>query len=202
MSKKKITFDVDDILWSLNKKMTEITGIDYNKLTVYSSKSNPLLTANERKRALHTYGTIELYENINWHDGITRINNINAAVHINSNCLSEDIANMKRKQLQQILNIPDSNMKFNVITMDKSTEKVIDADTYIFVDDSPYNISASPAAFNIMLKCPWNTSEISQKLISDNNKKVIMCDSLNDIISIINKILESENDFYEYKNYN
>lgn len=202
MSKKKITFDVDDILWSLNKKMTEITGIDYNKLTVYSSKSNPLLTANERKRALHTYGTIELYENINWHDGITRINNINAAVHINSNCLSEDIANMKRKQLQQILNIPDSNMKFNVITMDKSTEKVIDTDTYIFVDDSPYNISASPASFNIMLKCPWNTSEISQKLISDNNKKVIMCDSLDDIISVINKILESENDFYEYKNYN
>ena len=74
----------------------------------------------------------------------------------------------------------------NVVNDFKS--KILPKDTYIFVDDSPYNISKSNAVYNIMIKRPWNISNEANELLK--NTSVIMCDSLNEVIDTIENILK------------
>lgn len=47
---KKIIFDVDDTLWSLNKKVCTNLNIPYEKIITFSVYENPLLTKNEKKK--------------------------------------------------------------------------------------------------------------------------------------------------------
>ena len=41
---RNIVFDLDDTLWHLNKKASELTGINFNKLKTFITTENPLLT--------------------------------------------------------------------------------------------------------------------------------------------------------------
>lgn len=198
---KKIIFDVDDILWSLNKRMTDKAGLIYENQITFRTEDNPLLTTAQKEKAMTILRDNTTFENIKWHDGIERINNIPADIYINSNSLSQETADTKRKQLHDVLNIPDDHMTLNVtVSASAIKQKKIDNDTFIFVDDSPHNLSMSTAKYNIALIRPWNTSNIGKTIIKESNRKVIYCESLNKIIDTINMILKKEEDFYEYIN--
>ena len=187
---KIVVFDVDDILWALNRKMTAMTGIDYEKLHVYSILENQLLPEIERNAAYAVYTGHELFENIEWYDGIERINTLNADVRINSNSLNEKAAELKRTQLKQVLNLSDDKIIIHNVKDEK--KKTMIEDTFILVDDSPYNIAKSTAQFNIVLKQPWNTSPEMQKLMRQNRKGYIYCDSLAHIIDLVEMLLSNE----------
>ena len=187
---KIVVFDVDDILWALNRKMTAMTGIDYEKLHVYSILENQLLPETERNAAYAVYTGHELFENIEWYDGIERINTLNADVRINSNSLNEKAAELKRTQLKQVLNLSDDKIIIHNVKDEK--KKTMIEDTFILVDDSPYNIAKSTAQFNIVLKQPWNTSPEMQKLMRQNRKGYIYCDSLAHIIDLVEMLLSNE----------
>lgn len=187
---KIVVFDFDDILWALNRKMTAMTGIDYEKLHVYSILENQLLPEIERNAAYAVYTGHELFENIEWYDGIERINTLNADVRINSNSLNEKAAELKRTQLKQVLNLSDDKIIIHNVKDEK--KKTMIEDTFILVDDSPYNIAKSTAQFNIVLKQPWNTSPEMQKLMRQNRKGYIYCDSLAHIIDLVEMLLSNE----------
>lgn len=127
---------------------------------------------------------------MNFYPGIERIDSLNANVFINSNSCSKRAIELKRTQLQQILKIPAENYRFNFIRLGDHRPKNITANTFIFIDDSPYNLIKSDAIYNIALKKPYNTTEKVLKLIADHNKNVIFCDTLNNIIDTIEMLLK------------
>lgn len=190
---KKIIFDIDDILWPLNNRVAKRTKIDVNKLITYNPKDNPLLSENEKQRLLDEYNRADLFENIRFSSGIEKINNLNADVYINSNVYSQRAIDLKKSQLQKILNIPEDHYIFNLITPEASKEpKIIKSDVFIFIDDSPYNITDSNAQHNIMIKKPYNTSQQAFNLYAKHpDKKIIICEDLNGVIDVINDLLNN-----------
>lgn len=191
---KKIIFDVDDTLWSLNKKVCMNLNIPYEKIITFSVYENPLLTKNEKKKMLNAYGNPELFKDILWFDGIKRINQLNDVdIYINSNSVNEECTKCKYKQLTSILKIPSNHILINTIDIknENVTKKDIDKDAYIFVDDSPHNVSLSNAKYNIMIKTPWNQSASAKQLIK--NKNVIFCENLNEVIDVIEHLISEEN---------
>lgn len=150
---KKVVFDVDDILWSLNEKASNDAGVDRNNIVTYNPRKNPLLSDEEKHRLIKSYTNPTLFENIKWYDGISRINTLKADVSINSNALSASAAESKRAQLKQVLTLPDDKIQINIVEQGKG-KKSIGEDVYIFVDDCPDNVLNSRATYNIMMKCP------------------------------------------------
>lgn len=183
---RKVVFDVDDTLWSLNKRIASKTELNYNKLTVFSAHDNPNLTETERDILLSSYANSKMFENIKWDIGIEEINTLPADIYINSNNATQEIADLKRNQLHDILTIPDDHIIMNITGNNKSaiTKKHISDDVYILVDDSPHNIEMSKAKFNIIIKRPWNEHCILPKA-----KSVVFVDSLDDAIRLIKLIL-------------
>lgn len=74
---------------------------------------------------------------------------------------------------------------------ENATKKNIDKNAYIFVDDSPHNVSLSSAKYNIMIQTPWNQSASAKQLIK--NKNVIFCKNLNEAIDVIEHLISNEN---------
>ena len=189
---RKVVFDVDDILWSLNRRVCKQTGIPYEEIITFSIHENPLLTESEKEKMLKQYGNPESFKNIPWFDGIKRIMELKADVYINSNSLNEDCSYYKTKELQQVLNMPNNHIIINIVGQKKtdSIRKIINEDTYIFVDDSPDNVASSHAKYNIMICTPWNQSEKMKELTKEKN--VIFCKDLNEVIDVIEKLLKLE----------
>ena len=188
---KKIVFDIDDILWNLNERASSLANVYYDRLITYRIEDNYILSDEEKARMHDTYNRTDLFENINFNPGVEEINDLNADIYINSNVYSHDVTELKRQQLRKILNIPDDHYIFNLITPSTSqTPKRISSDTFIFVDDSPYNIIKSDAAYNIMIKKPWNISLQAMELYSKAHKNIIFCDDLYDVIDTIKQLLD------------
>lgn len=183
---RKVVFDVDDTLWLLNKRVASITGIDYGKLTIFSVHDNTNLTDDEKQKMLHVYADTETFKDIEWDAAIEHIRSIPADIYINSNNSTEEIAEIKRKQIHSVLDIPDDHIVMNITGLKKSsiTKKVIDEDTYILVDDSLHNIEMSTAVYNIVIKRPWN-----QHSPIPVDKNIIFVDDLYDAIATVNSIL-------------
>lgn len=192
----KIIFDMDDTLWSLNKRICQHTGIPYEKIITFSIHENPLLTESEKQMTLSSYGNTTMFENIEWFDGISQLNDMihdeNINVFINSNSANKTCSALKRRQLHEILDIPDDHIIINDTGCKKKNviQKTIDSDTYIFVDDSPHNVAMSPAEYNIMIKTPWNQSDAGKAIIKDKN--VIYCDDFNQVLKTIYNILDQK----------
>lgn len=185
---RKVIFDVDDTLWSLNKRVARITGIDYNKLTIFSVHDNANLTENEKQEMLRVYADTDTFRNIEWDDGIEHIDSIPADIYINSNNSTEEIAKVKREQLHSILNIQNDHIIMNITGLKKSsiTKKVIDGDTYILIDDSLHNIEMSTAVYNIVIRRPWN-----QNNPIPAGKNIIFVDDLRNAIITVKSILSA-----------
>lgn len=185
---RKVVFDVDDTLWSLNKRVSGITGIDYDKLTIFSVHDNVNLTEEEKQKMLRVYADTDTFRDIKWDASIEYIGSIAANIYINSNNSTEEIAEVKRKQLHSVLNIPDDHIIMNITGLKKSsiTKKVIDEDTYILVDDSLHNIEMSTAVYNIVIRRPWN-----QHSPIPEGKNIIFVDNLYNAILTVNGILST-----------
>ena len=192
----KIIFDMDDTLWSLNKRICKHTGIPYEKIITFSIHENPLLTESERQTMLSYYGNTSMFENIKWIDNVERINDMihdkNIDIFINSNSANDTCSAIKRRQLHEIFDMSDDHISINTTGNKKKNvvKKTIDDDTYIFVDDSPHNVAMSPAKYNIMIKTPWNQSDAGKTTVKDKN--VIYCDDFNHVLQTIYKILDQK----------
>lgn len=184
--KKIVVFDVDDILWSLNKRAALLANVPYNKLVTFNLSENTLLNKEEKDRIINVYNSNELFKVMNFYNGIERLNTLNAEVHISSNVFKEIPAQQKMNHLLKVLTIPIENIHLNMVT--DPYKKTLPEGTYIFVDDSPYNIANSTATHNIMLKKAWNTSELANKIMGDVPR--VQFDTLNEIIDYIEQILK------------
>lgn len=189
MEQKLVIFDCDDILWGLNEKVSNETGVDYTELVTFSIDENPYLTDSDKRLVSAMYHSAELFEDMKFYEGVERLKDINARVIINSNSMSQAAADMKRIQLKAATGLSDDQIVINVITPDNCKKKTIPEETFIFVDDSPHNVAMSPARYNIMMYKPWNSTREAFKEIE--GKECERWSSLNEIIDRVEYILEN-----------
>ena len=70
MHKKiRVVFDMDDILWDLNRVATDMAKIPYDKIIVFHVSENPLLTEEQKKALKQAYSSDELFDNMVWYEG-------------------------------------------------------------------------------------------------------------------------------------
>ncbi len=192
MNEPVVVFDIDDTLWPLTKRVAYKVGIDYSKLTAYRIEENPSVTPEQVKQVVELYSTGSTYRNIPWYNGVRRINSLKAEVRINSNNLNEEVAAVKTEELAKVLTLPADKITMNIIGEDY-TYKKLPTTMFILVEDSPYNIARSKAIHNILIKTPFNSSEYSMRIIRANTiSKLHICDTLDDAIDLIEKLLEEE----------
>ena len=161
--RNQIVFDVDDILWSLNKRVSERVGIAFSDLCTFSIYENPRLSEKEKEQVLTAYNDPDLFKDIDWYPGAERIMELERhgiKVYINSNCCQKEIARLKYQQIHELINIPDDQLILNVFDVDSDghKKKEIGDHVFAFVDDSPYNLLSATADHLYTLNKPWNTN--------------------------------------------
>lgn len=190
-AKLKVIYDCDDVLWDLNTHVASLKGIDPNCLVNFAMLENEALTMPEREAMLAGFRDKESFVNIKFYDGASEIlaaEELGASVIINSNAYSEAIAELKRKQLTELLpQMAPENMRINVIDPDGACHKRIEKDLFIFVDDSPFNVALSEAKINIMPRRLWNVTPKAKDIMSGKN--VIWIDDLVKINQFVRETL-------------
>lgn len=172
----EIVYDVDDVLWPLVDRVFARLGIPLEKETDYDFKLNPVFTDKEKQDILagfsdpHTFDEMNFYPNL---PEILQVEKLGAKVFINSNSYSSEIIERKREQLQkQLPDFPSERLTFNLIT-GQADKKQIRSNTFVFVDDSPYNIALSNALVNILPRKNWNTTKAARQLMIDSGGVII-----------------------------
>lgn len=167
--KPRIVYDVDDVLWSLDRRVFGQLGIPLEKHIEYRIQDNPLLTPAEREAVMAAYCDQQTFVDIEFElpaaSEIFRPEQLGAHVEIRSNCYSQAIADQKAMEVARLFPDlrPDQLILQTIST--KTYRKDLRDDTFIFVDDSPYNIAKSDARFNIIPRQNQNTSEYSQAVM-------------------------------------
>ncbi len=162
-----VIFDVDDVMWDLNRKVSELTRIPYEKFTHFSIYENPDLMDYEKQYILDVYNDPETFKNICFKTAvIDLINRIywdypRYPVHIVSNCGSRIIKDSKMDQLLEVLDLPEERIHLKQVDLeaDHKTKELPD-NIYIIVDDSPYNIVRAKAVHKIMPARPHNNVKL------------------------------------------
>ena len=185
MKKYIVVFDLDDTLWNLNEKACKIAGVDYNKIRNFKLHENPFLTDSEKDKLWELYQNPMLWKDLEWLDGAKDIKDLESddvEVWLVSNCLNINVEQFKRSILSKELGLPDNRIMLNVKV--SVGDKKMPENTYIFVDDSPYNLNDSTAKYKIIPDRPWNRDYKSADTYRFNN--------LRDIIAFI-KVLTKSN---------
>lgn len=157
MGTKLVIFDMDDVMWDLNARVSQLTGIAYNRFTHYGAFDNPGFTEEEKAAVIRAYTEPDAYRNIVFRKSvIDLINRIHrehpeCATHIVSNCGSQAIADAKKPQLLDVLELPEYKIHLHVINIETQTKKKkLPDNIFMLVDDSPHNIILSNVQHRIM----------------------------------------------------
>lgn len=193
---ESIVFDIDDILWPLNKRVAKITGIDYSKLQTFFVKNNTLLSDYEKDLVFKAYFDPNIFKDIEWYHGAEKIMELEkygVNVYINSNCGNHDIAKLKYDQIHKLIDIPDKQLILNILDASgKDKKKEIGDNVWAFIDDSPHNLLSAKAKYLYTLNTLWNTNV--PELDKLNIKRF---DTLEEIIDDLIKELSMEQEYKE-----
>ena len=169
----EIVYDVDDVLWSYVGALSRAGGVTLEMWEDYYAPNNPWPeeTISLVNQAL---ADEEVYRDIEFFPGVADIlrpeKELGVKVRINSNCITQKVANLKRVQLKAAIpDLHDDAMTFNFNTINVVCDKKLSPNTFIFVDDNPYHIIKSSAPINIVPKWPWNTSERACRMLAQAN---------------------------------
>lgn len=169
----EIVYDVDDVLWSYVGALSRAGGVTLEMWEDYYAPNNPWPeeTISLVNQAL---ADEEVYRDIEFFPGVADIlrpeKELGVKVRINSNCITQKVADLKRVQLKAAIpDLQDDAMTFNFNTINVVCDKKLSPNTFIFVDDNPYHIIKSSAPINIVPKWPWNTSERACRMLAQAN---------------------------------
>lgn len=172
----KVVYDVDDVLWPLNERVFANLGLEFQKDITYNLRDNNLLTPTQQSAVLDAFHQADTFREMNFYPGaknILQVEALGATVRIHSHCYTEEIAELKRTQIQQLLpEMKPSFIKMAIIA-DNPNYKQVDADAFVFVDDNPYNIITSKAPVNVVPRQPWNTTATAAQIMTNRRCALI-----------------------------
>lgn len=192
----KVVFDVDDVLWPLGETIARHFGIELERyFHHFKVTENEKLSKREQEAVIAAYADTMFFQEIKFFPGVENLlrpRELGVMIKIKSNSFSERIAELKIQQLlAAIPGLTRDDIQMNVIDYSRTHGKTIDEDATIFVDDSPFNVSTSPAELNIMPDLGgWNSDAAAKELVRD--KTVIYAKDLNEINQLIYSKLQAE----------
>jgi hypothetical protein len=190
---KKVVFDIDDILWPLVDTVCDKLKIDINLITDFVIKDCYLLSQKQIDDITNMFKDVNTWNSMDFYKGakdITKISRYGVEVVVNSNCMSQAIGDSKKAQINKHIDIPEKDVRCNVIQLHTVTKKPLDADTDVLVDDSPYNVAGSPAKLNIIINKPWNTSPKAKKIMQGKN--IVRFNTLVEVNEFLDKLCNGE----------
>lgn len=174
--KYKVVYDVDDVLWGLNRRVFDALKLDISLHITYDIDINPYFSKADVARINAKFADGATFEKMEFYPGaadILAIEPLGAEVYIHSNCYSQAVADAKLHQLRELLPLlPEERIAMNFVSSSITTKK-LDQDILVLADDSPYNIAKSHALVNIMPNKTFNVSSDAEKIMTDSGK--IMC---------------------------
>lgn len=192
----KVVFDVDDVLWPLGETIARHFGIELDRYFYhFKVTENDRLSRQEQEAVIAAYADASFFQEIKFFPGIEELlrpRELGVTVKIKSNSFSEKIAELKIRQLlAAIPGLTEDDIQMNIIDYSRTHGKTIDNDATIFVDDSPFNVSTSPAKINIMPDLGgWNSDAAAQALVQGKN--VFYAKDLNEINQLVYSKLQEE----------
>lgn len=186
-----VVFDNDDTLCNTLDVILAAAGLNPEDFTDYHTELNPEIGLAGMRRLEQAFLREDLYGLIEYDPSVKRMDEIvklGAPVYIESNTVSQKIGEIRRQQLlSHIPALQAESIHMNVITQEQSLQKVIPKNTFIFVDDSPYNVAISTAEINIMRARRWNITKKARRMVA--SKRVIWLPDLDKIIDMICELL-------------
>lgn len=166
---RKTIFDLDDTGWGLSERVAQKVGVDFADLIDFHILKNERITMEQRLAINDYYRDPEIFRGIEFYPGFAQIMELkalNAVIQVNSNSLGEEVRDIKIKQtLSEVPGLRREHLRFGLVNENTTIRKRFDDDTYILVDDSPYNIAISPATWNIVPRKPWNQTKKAAEIM-------------------------------------
>lgn len=190
---RKAVFDIDDVAWDLSGKVAKNVGVDYADLIDFHILQNERLTMEQRLAVNDYYRDREIFRDMQFYPGFDQVMDlqlIGAIVQMNSNSFSEEVRDDKIPQVTAAApGVGRENLRFNVVNEKTTLKKRFDDDTYVLVDDSPYNIAISPAVWNIMPRVPWNQTPKAHEIVKDKTVIYVPAGDFRIIIRLVANLL-------------
>ncbi len=190
---KLVVWDIDDIVWDSQGRISERLNIPFQDLVEFHILENERLTIEQREAVNACYQDCVFYRDIKFYPGFERIMELEqygARLQFNSNQFSLEVAEDKKQQIRAIL--PDARPEifhFNIIDGATTIKKKFPDDSFIVIDDSPYNIARSPAPHNIMPIVPWTQTAKAQAMVAHQNVYYVPQGDLEAIYRLVRHIL-------------
>jgi len=178
-----IVYDVDDICHAQGKRIADDLEFDLADWTSFYIERIPRFSDDLKKRARAALSDEKYFRDIEFYDGvedILRPEELDPRVEVvfNTKTGTREGADLKLRQLmEKIPGLTSDKITSTIYENTNETRyKDIPKNTFVFVDDSPYNLGMSPAEINVTMIKPWNTSPEGLNLIKGKN--VIMFPTL------------------------
>lgn len=190
-----IIYDIDDVLWGLNRRVSERLGFNYDDITDFDYKYTDL-DAELIKKIYQAYNDRETFRDMGFYDGVEdllEVEKLGATVLINSCACSEEVVEQKYYEIQKIL--PKVNLKHVEIYSPDSKDrhvKTIGPDVLVFVDDNPHNVAKSQAKYTIVPRKPWNSSERAKNIMARSASELIFIDNFAETLAKVTEIVRRE----------
>ncbi len=191
--KRKVVFDIDDVLWGLTHRVVQQLSIKYQDWITFQVLQNERYSMETRIAINNAFRDPATFANMQFYTGVERIMDIEeygAIVQIKSNSFSEAVAVSKRQQLLcAIPGLREEQLYLPIVDEHTTMQKRFDDDTFISIDDSPSNIAGSPACFNFMPYTPWNVTNEARMLVASKRVTRYPQEDLNGLIDQIIQLL-------------
>lgn len=165
---RKAVFDIDDILWGLNERVSSLTGIDVQKMVRFYVPENDALTESEKRAVMDAYKDPRTFEDMKLYKGVERLRVLEGygfQVHIQSNKFSKETADIQKGILMEATKLPEERFHMHIIEGEGAKKKEPLEDVFILADDSPHNLASLIATHKLTINHPWNTSSYGRELL-------------------------------------
>lgn len=189
----KTVFDIDDVAWDLSGTVAKKVGVNYEDLIDFHILQNERLAMEKRLAINDCYRQMETFQNMQFYPGFDQVmdlQKIGALIQMNSNSFSVEVRDSKISQIFAAApGVWYDHLRFNVVDEKTTLKKRFDDDTYILVDDSPYNVAISPATWNIMPCVPWNQTTKARAVVRGKTVIYVPAGDFRTIIRLVANLL-------------
>lgn len=189
LSEIVVTCDHDDVLIPVTVTMAKRIGVDYKNLCNFVFESNPLITLKQAQQLRELCTDPKIVSETKYASDATEIMRIaktGVRLELVSHSGSDEYSRAKRQRItQEFPELPEEQIILRVRRGQDNLKKEMSPNTFIFIDDSPYNIISSTAPINILLRQPWNVTDEAREMIhSANLPMVAWRDTVTEVVDL------------------
>lgn len=126
------------------------------------------------------------------------LHELDVKIRINSKSFTKEIAELKRRRFKTVMPfLQDSDLNLTISGGDHATTgKQVGREVTFFIDDNPYNVIASAAAYNFLPCKVWNRNPDEQYRMRGKNFYIF--DGLDSILETIIRSVRFWRDSYPH----